>query len=314
VKCLVSGATGFVGQQLCQQLLHRGDSLVALSRSGDALENGTPTLAMDLAVNEPDHALLRGVDVVVHLAGIAHTQAAESDYQQLNYHGALRLARRAAAAGVGCFIFLSSVKAMGRCRSGARRAEHDCALPEDPYGLSKWRAECALREEFDQADMSVVILRPALVYGPQAKGNLRLLARGVRLGLPRPPDEGLRSMIAVGDLVSLACIIASDPPAGVATWIACDNRRYSTRLFYDLLREANGRGRGYAWLPRWGWRLAATLLDLLPGRHTEPTFNKLFGTELYSNAAVLAATRWQPRGDLEAVVAAMLVADGGGHK
>ena len=314
MKCLVSGATGFVGQQLCQQLLHRGDSLVALSRSGDTLEAGTPTLAMDLAVNGPDQALLQDVDVVFHLAGIAHTQAAEADYQQLNYHGTLRLARQAAAAGVGCFIFLSSVKAMGRSLSDASRTEDDCVLPEDPYGLSKWRAECALREEFAGADMSVVILRPALVYGPQAKGNLRLLARGVRLGLPRPPAEGLRSMIAVRDLVSLLCTIASDPPAGVATWIACDERLYSTRLFYDLLREANGQGRGHAWLPRWGWRLAATLLDLRPGRHTEPMVNKLFGTELYSNAAVLAATRWQPRGDLEDVVAAMLVADGSGHR
>jgi len=314
VKCLVSGATGFVGQQLCQQLLVRGDSFVALSRSGESLANGSPTLAMDLAVGDPDRALLRGVDVVFHLAGIAHRQAGESDYQQLNHHATLRLARLAAAAGVRCFIFLSSVKAMGRCTSQEKRTEDNCALPEDAYGLSKWRAECALREEFDSAAMSVVILRPALVYGPQAKGNLRLLAHGVRLGLPRPPQEGLRSMIAVQDLVNLAYTIACDPPAGVVTWIACDDRLYSTRLFYDLLREANGQGRGYAWLPRWGWRLGAALLDLFLETRRDPTFDKLFGTELYSNAAVLAATTWRPRGNLEDVVAAMLVAGEGEGK
>jgi len=302
VRCLVTGATGFVGRRLCQQLTDQGDSVVALSRSGAPLAGGTSTQALDLAVHDPELALFTGVEVVFHLAGIAHQQARESAYQQLNYLATLSLARRAAAAGVKCFIFLSSVKAMGPPGSGRARTESDCSPPLDPYGLSKWQAECALREEFSSAAMSVVILRPALVYGANAKGNLTRLAAGVRRGLPRPPAQGARSMLALRDLLDLLCKVAAEPPAGVHTWIVCDSRPYSTRTLYDALRLAGGKGRGVAWLPRWGWRLGAALLDLVSHGRGESTYNKLFGTELYSNAALLADMDWRPEDRFEDVI------------
>jgi hypothetical protein len=72
------------------------------------------------------------------------------------------------------------------------------------------------------------------------------------------------------------------------------------------MRTASGKGAGVAWLPRWGWRLAAALLDLLSPGGNESTFDKLFGTEVYSNAAVLADTTWRPSGQLEDVIDTML--------
>ncbi|MEH6635219.1 MAG: NAD-dependent epimerase/dehydratase family protein [Halioglobus sp.] len=306
MKCFVSGATGFIGRQLCQQLIARGDSVIALSKSGAPLVDGTATLALDLTAHEPAAELLQGVDVVFHLAGIAHRQAPQADYQRLNFQVTLHLARQAAAAGVKCFVFLSSVKAMGVTDSVTVRSEDDCVTPVDDYGRSKWQAECALREEFSGAAMAVVILRPALVYGANVKGNLHRLATAVRRGLPRPPPEGARSMIAVQDLADLLCQIAVRPPVGVHTWIACDGSAYSTRLIYDLLRQAYHKPPGRAWLPRRVWWLAARLLDLMARQSDEPTFKKLFGTELYSNAAVLAATHWQPQCRLDDVISGML--------
>lgn len=249
---------------------------------------------MDLAHSDPDSGLLQGVDVVFHLAGIAHQSAPESAYSALNYTGTLRLARLAAAAGVRCFVFLSSVKAMGAPPSADVRAESACTLPTEAYGLSKWQAECALRDEFTGQDMSVVIVRPALVYGAEAKGNLQALATGARWGLPRPPQVGRRSMIALGDLVELLCVIAQSPPLGVHTWIACGAQAYSTREIYDLLRESQGKGRGIAWLPQRVWQWGAGLFDALARRDRGTTYDKLFGTELYTNAAVTQATAWRP--------------------
>jgi UDP-glucose 4-epimerase len=303
VKCLVSGATGFIGRQLCQQLVARGDTVIALSKYGAPLSSGEPSLALDLAVSDPDDELLRGVDVVFHLAGIAHRQERESAYEELNYLATVRLARLASAAGIRCFIFLSSVKAMGPPASPAVRAESACTQPVDAYGLSKLQAERALQEQFSQDQMAVVIVRPALVYGANAKGNLQMLATAVRWGLPRPPQGGIRSMIALDDLVELLCVIARrPPPSGVHTWIACGIDSYSTRAIYDLLREASGMGRGVGWLPRWVWRAGTQLLDMAFGRHDESTYDKLFATEQYSNAAVLKDTDWQPRIRLEDVI------------
>jgi nucleoside-diphosphate-sugar epimerase len=295
VKCLVSGATGFIGRQLCQQLATRGDTVLALSKNGAPLNDQQATLALDLARSDPELTCFKDVDVVFHLAGIAHQQAPEAAYQSLNCDATLRLARIASDAGVRCFVFLSSVKAMGPPETTAARSESDVSTPPDPYGLSKWRAECALREAFLDDRMSIVIVRPALVYGMNAKGNLKTLAKYVRKGLPRPPQGGRRSMIALEDLVELLCVIAQRPPAGITTWIACGGESYTTREIYDLLRIAGGKGSGIGWLPRWAWRIGAQLLDLASGQSGQSSYDKLFGSELYNNAAVLAATQWQPR-------------------
>ncbi|MEZ5571380.1 MAG: NAD-dependent epimerase/dehydratase family protein [Halioglobus sp.] len=302
MKCLVTGATGFIGRQLCEQLAACGHTVVALSKNGQSLENGQPTQALDLSEHEPDDTVLQDVDVCFHLAGIAHRQAQESDYQALNTRATLRLARMAAAAGVRSFIFLSSVKAMGVPLSSRERSECDTVTPVDAYGLSKWQAECGLRDQFSGVGMAVVIVRPVLVYGAGVKGNLQSLATAARLGIPRPPQGGQRSMIALDDLVALLLVIAQQTTSGVHTWIACSEERYSTRDIYDLLRTIQGKRPGVGWLPRWGWRAAAFALDWVSRRFDDSTYEKLFGTELYSNAAVLAATTWRPKVRLEHVI------------
>ncbi len=276
--------------------------MIALSKSGAPLGDGQPTIAMDLAEQYPDSDLLRGVDVFFHLAGIAHQRAPESAYTAVNHKATVQLARLASAAGVRCFVFLSSVKAMGVCQSADMRAESACTLPADAYGLSKWQAECALREQFSCGGMSVAIVRPVLVYGPHARGNLQSLALAVRYGLPRPPQLGRRSMIALDDLVELLCVIAQKPPSGVRTWIACGADAYSTQEIYDLMRAGLGKSKPKAWLPRWAWRFGSSLVDFIAGHGGEPTYEKLFGTALYSNAAVLEDTIWRPRIRLEDVI------------
>ncbi len=303
MKCLVSGATGFIGRRLCQRLTASGYTVVALSKSGAPLGNGQLTIAMDFAEKYPDSELLSGVDVFFHLAGIAHQRAPESAYTAVNYESTVHLAGLASAAGVRCFVFLSSVKAMGACTSSGIRTESMCTLPLDAYGLSKWQAECALREKFCDDRMSVAIVRPVLVYGPEAKGNLQFLAQGVRWGLPRPPQLGRRSMIAIADLVELLCVIAQHPPTGLKTWIACGADTYSTQEIYDQLRAALGKGRGRAWMPRWAWQTGAKFLDMVAGRGGEPIYEKLFGTALYSNAVVLEDTDWRPCITLQEVIA-----------
>ena len=302
MKCLVTGASGFIGAQLCRQLQARGDDVVATSRSGASLPDGTATIALDLATSDFDSTLLVGVDTVFHLAGIAHTRAQVAQYERVNFQATVALAAAARSAGVRRFVFLSSVKAMGPAGSAAMRAETDVARPLDAYGLSKWDAECALRESGQNSAMAVVILRPALVYGEQAKGNLALLAKAARRGLPRPPAGGARSMISQADLVSLLLLLTDLELQGVHTWIATDGELYTTRRVYDALRSAQGAGPTSAWLPLWCWRGAAALFDLWRGDRGDSTALKLFGDERYSNSALIKATGWQPSQTLESTL------------
>jgi nucleoside-diphosphate-sugar epimerase len=307
VKCLVTGATGFIGRELCEQLCRLDYELIPLSRYGGQLANGTSSLAVDFSTTPVDSSMCSGVDVVFHLAGIAHTQAIESAYLAVNYQATITLAEAAEAAGVRRFVFLSSVKAMGAADDALARDETACVDPLDPYGRSKMLAENALRDSYRDSAMSVVILRSPLVYGPGVRGNLGTLLRAVSRGLPRPPTGGLRSMIGRADLAAVLIECGTISLTGVRTWIVTDGERYSLRRSFDALTAAVGRAPARAWLPAWCWRLAARAYDIARGRNgnaraADSTLHKLFGDECYDSSAILAATDWRPRQTLEEVM------------
>ncbi|MFV8817107.1 NAD-dependent epimerase/dehydratase family protein [Haliea sp. E17] len=303
MKALVTGASGFIGQQLCARLSGQGRELLPFSLGGGSLPSGQRILPLDLTNESVSARHLREAHTVFHLAGIAHRAAAGQAYDAVNHRAVIELATRAADAGVRSFIFLSSVKAMGESATAAPRDEDDCIRPDEPYGLSKWQAEQSLRAAFADTGMAVYILRPALVYGPQAKGNLHLLGRLVAAGLPRPPALGARSMVALADLVELMLLAEREARPGVHTLIAADGESYSTRRIYDALRMAAGKARAHSWLPQWAWRGGAGLVDILrPG--PEPTWQKLFGTELYSNQRARQQLGWVPQQTFEAMLAA----------
>lgn len=292
MKCLVTGATGFIGGALCTHLRDAAIDVVPVSRSGAPLADGTPTRAADLFAAAE---MLRGVDSVCHLAGIAHQRAADADYQRLNVDATLALARSAIEAGVRRFVFASSVKAMGPASGTSPRSESMVSAARDAYGRSKWEAEQGLLALCEASDMDLYILRPCLVYGPAPRGNLRLLARGARWGMPRPPAGGARSMVGLDDLAALLGQLAQGGPAGAHTWIVSDGQRYSARYLYDVLRGAMGRTPGPGWLPPGAWRAAAALLDRLSSQEAGATYEKLFGTELYDHGALASDLGWRPR-------------------
>ncbi len=298
LRYLVTGATGFIGRELVRELVARGEAVVALSRRGGEVVPGVISIPCEFGREAVPSQLLDDIDVVFHLAGIAHRQE-RGDYRAVNCVATLDLARMAAEAGVRCFLFLSSVKAMGPAPDCAPRSESECYPPADPYGQSKWEAECALRDLLGRTSCSLVVLRPALVYGRGAKGNLARLARAVQWRLPRPPRRGERSMVSLPDMVRLLCTLGDAPPQGQHTWIVCDGQRYSFRRIYDALRAAAGLRPGRGWCPLWLWRLGAAVLDLTGRPGGESSFDLLFGCENYSNSAVIAATSWQPRLALE---------------
>ena len=310
MKCLVTGATGFIGRELCCQLSGRKLPFIALSRRGGSLVDGSSTIALNFEKEAIDAKLLKGIDTVFHLAGIAHQHAIQSSYFQVNHQATLVTAEAAEAAGVKCFIYLSSVKAMGPATGTIPRTEADVTTPGNAYGLSKLQAETELQARFSSSKMAVIILRPALVYGSQPKGNLLSLRRAVRLGMPRPPEGGARSMIAVRDLVALMLQISEDTPVGLNTWIVSDGFEYSARKIYELMRRADGKGRGISWLPMWGWRFITSLVDGLRSNTGDSSFSKMFGTELYSNAAIVEAIAWRPQLQLSDLVSEMMASPG----
>lgn len=219
---LVTGATGFVGTALCHALRARGTRFVAAVRTANGSAEQVSVGNIDVDTSWSD--ALNGCDTVIHLAARVHVMAdAEANpldaYRRANVAATLNLARQAVQAGVKRFIFVSSVKVNGEATSSRPFTAFDVPAPCDPYGQSKWEAELALQELARVTGLELVIVRPPLVYGPGVKANFLNLIRLVQSGLPLPFGRaaGLRSMVAVDNLVHLLIHCASHPnaPGGV---------------------------------------------------------------------------------------------------
>ena len=291
MKCLVTGAGGFIGSALSRELASRGCSMVSLVRDRRLAPNAGRVYQLELGRAPVEPEILQGVEVVYHCAGIAHQAASTADYERVNHKASLQLAAAAAAAGVRRFVFLSSVKA---AESGG------------PYGYWKWRTEQALAAQTADSAMLVINLRPALVYGAGVGGNLRNLIRGVRYHLPAPPAAGNRRMIGLPDLVDALCLLGESRLGAGCCFEITDGQRYSTRRLYEAIRQGLDRAPGRAWLPEAGWRLVCGMLDLLKAGDDVGSYQKLFGEELYSNTQLCAVLDWQPRYSFEDLIGELL--------
>jgi nucleoside-diphosphate-sugar epimerase len=312
VKILVTGASGFVGGPVCRRLLAAGHQVVAAVRRDDAF---LPLEAEARRVEPlgPDtdwRAALKGCDAVIHLAARAHVmkdRAADplALFRRVNRDGAVRLAEQAAAAGVGRVVFVSSIKVNGEATAPGRpfRAD-DAPAPVDAYGVSKAEAEAALADIATRTGLSLAMVRPPLVHGPGAKGNLAALMRVLECGLPLPLGavRNLRSLVGVDNLADALAFLAASPAQG--RFLVRDGEDVSTPELVRLLARGLGRPARLLPVPVALLRLAAGVL----GKGGAVT--RLAGS-LQVDDAPLRALGWAPPVTLDDGLAAMAAAHAG---
>lgn len=242
---LVTGASGFVGRSLMSHIRHLGLPVRGVIRGTGAPGNRDYVSIADIGPNTDWAWALEGVTAVVHLAGIAHSQAHRAmglgaEHMRVNHEGTLQLARAARAAGARRFVFLSSVKVYGSNTNGRTLSEADRPLPDDAYGRSKWLAEQGLAQI---EGLESVILRPPLIYGPGVKANfLRLLdltARGVPL--PLGCVRNRRSLLGVRNLCTAIDICLRSPRAAGETFLLSDGEDLSTPEIIRRIASSLGR-------------------------------------------------------------------------
>jgi nucleoside-diphosphate-sugar epimerase len=250
-KLLVTGADGFIGAALVERLRRCGHEVLAVTR--ESTVPGSVAVG-DLSEFNAWPTLLRDVSGVVHLAARAHVLEerdpdATRAYEVNNVTVTQRLARAAALCGVRRFVFLSSIGVHGNQTHGRPFRGDDTPNPVELYARSKWRAEQALEEMARNACIEVVRVRPPLVIGPGAKGNLSRLLGLVDLGIPLPfgSIDNRRSFVSIDELCDLLLICLVHQRAPDRVWLAANPREISTP---DLLRAmAQGLGRRL-WLPK----------------------------------------------------------------
>ena len=189
-KILITGAGSYVGESVRRYIL---------STSSDFEIDAVDT--MNDAWKEAEFSKY---DVVYHVAGIAHVNAdpkMEPLYYKVNRDLTIEVARAAKAAGVKRFIFMSSQIVFHESQS-LKTEVLTSETKENPngfYGDSKLQAELGIKPLEDE-NFKVCILRPCMIYGPNAKGNFPRLAK-LATKVPLFPEwHNKRSMLYIDNL------------------------------------------------------------------------------------------------------------------
>ena len=294
-RILITGANGFVGRPLCAELAQRGYQVRAAMRSLGRLSATGERVAVGAIDGETDwSAALSGVDVVIHLAARVHVMQDRSadplaEFLKVNLYGTSNLAQQAARAGVKRFVYVSSVKVNGEQTTVNRPfVESDAPDPQDPYGISKWRAEQDLQRIAKETGLEVVIVRPPLVYGPGVKGNFVRLLAAIDRGIPLPlaGANNLRSLVYAGNLVDALIACATHPNAAGQTYLVSDGDDVSTAMLVDMIARSLGRSSRAFHFPPGLLRAAATLL----GRAEQ--MDRLFGTLRLNDEKMCKELSW----------------------
>lgn len=250
MKVLVTGATGFLGGAVCRALATAGHELRAAVRRAAPLPAGVVAVpGADLGPEADWAPALEGCEAVVHLAARAHVMNdTEADplalFRRVNRDGALRLGEQAAAAGLKRMVFVSTIKVNGEATVPGRpfRAD-DTPRPVDPYGRAKAEAEEALAALSARTGLEVTVVRPTLVHGPGAKGNLAVLMGAIRKGLPLPLGavDNRRSLVGAANLAELLTLCLVHPAAAGQVFLASDGESVSTARLIRGIAAAMGR-------------------------------------------------------------------------
>jgi UDP-glucose 4-epimerase len=248
MKILVTGATGFIGNKLCQALSMRGDAVVAVSRRQVAIDTNITVINKVLSKDTDWQDCLKDVDVVIHLAGRAHVMndVSENPYQayaDINIDATKQLAEQAALFGVKRFIYLSSIKVNGERTKDVAFSETDSPQPEDDYGITKCEAEKVLNNIAIQTGMDVVIIRPPLVYGAGVKANFKSLIKLAQLNIPLPfgAIDNKRSLVFIENLIDFILLCTHHPNAANQTFLISDDDDVSTTRLIQYIKEASGK-------------------------------------------------------------------------
>lgn len=244
MRVLVTGANGFVGRALMDQLAQRSGVTPVGGVRNRAKANGdnhSHVVCPDLAPESDWSQCVAAIDVVIHCAARAHILSDDAldplaAFRRVNTAGTLRLGQQAAAAGVKHFVFISSIGVNGAETFGAAFDEHSPAAPHSPYAVSKREAEVGLFSLAEASGMTVSVVRPPLVYGPGAPGNLARLAGLIRRGLPLPlaSVRNKRTLVSLNNLVDLLALCATHPAAPGEIFLAGDTEDVSTA---DIVRH-----------------------------------------------------------------------------
>ena len=233
MKVLITGKSGFVGQNLTKYLESKGYDLTFVGREKEGRQISWAEIG-DSELN---------ADVFIHLAGKAHdlkNVSAPEEYYQVNFGLSKKVFDSFLDSGTKLFIFLSSVKAVADEVVG-ELTEEQRPSPQTHYGKSKLLAEEYILKNLPSDGKRVVILRPCMIHGPFNKGNLNLLYNLASKKIPWPLGafENKRSFCSIENLLFVIYELINQQGIPSGIYNIADDEALATNEVITLIGEIN---------------------------------------------------------------------------
>lgn len=253
----VTGSSGFIGKNFIS--LSRPD-IIPISRTIDTefkynlVKSNLSNI--DLCQNTK-HAL-------IHLGGLAHGNYDNQAYDKV-VDSTIDLAKQAVEIGIKRFVFVSSIIVNGSETKNEKFSSLSEEKPQNYYAKSKHRTEIELKNLACDTGLELVIVRPTLVYGPDAPLNFGSLVNLISNFpfLPFGLTSNRRDFISVQNLVDLLLICATHSDAPGNIFLASDNETVSIRRFTNSIAKGLGKRLYQLPIPTFFIRIVARLFGKL---------------------------------------------------
>ena len=292
-KLLFTGASGFLGNNVKPLLSKLYDiTTIGLTDADD--------ICVNIAREIPE--LKENYDIVLHAAGKAHVVPKSKEEIQsffaVNYQGTINLCKALEKSGLPkAFIFISTVAVYG-CDYGDLISESHTLNGSTPYAKSKIMAEQFLREWCKKHNVTLGIVRPSLIAGPNAPGNLGAMVKGIKTGkyLSIAGGKARKSVLMVHDIANLVPLLAEK--GGIFN--VCDSTQPSFHDLELLISKQLGK-KSPLNIPYWLAKCLALIGDLLGKKApiNSLKLEKITKSLTFSNKKAIKELGWTPMSVLD---------------
>jgi nucleoside-diphosphate-sugar epimerase len=288
-RILVTGASGFVGRPLVRALVRAGYAVRAVTRCQVSFPDSVEVVIVPDLKNPFDWTpIMQSVDIIIHLAGLAHSRIPEnasSEFDQINRLATQWLVDAAKDVGIERFVYISSVRAQSGASAIQAVREQDEPRPTNEYGRSKLAAEQAIRA----SGAPFTIFRPVVIYGPHPKGNMRTVVQLARSHFPLPIANftSRRSLLGIENFISAIIFALNNPITIGETYLIADSKPMTVGELLTTLRKMQGRSLSTIYVPP----IILHLLLTLCGRQS--LWSRL-NEDLVVDISKLEAAGWRP--------------------
>jgi len=267
MRAFVTGGSGFVGRNLIKKLRARGDEVRALARSDSAVKAvevaGAEAVRGDLDDLDVMSEAMKGCDVVFHSAAALAQWGDRQQIEHINVGGTERVIAAAKRAGVKRLVHVSTEAVLVGGKKIVR-ADESWPRPAHPIGLyplTKGMAEERVLAA-NSGELTTVIVRPRLIWGPGDTSVLPKVAEAVKKGVFKWIGGGrvLTSTCHVDNVVH-GMLLAAEKGRGGEIYFLTDGEPIEVRAFLTKLLESVNVKPGDGELPRWLAGALATVVE-----------------------------------------------------